>query len=81
MTPPSLRTRIRNGALAMLAIVLFLGALALPEVRRLGGAINETLYRNYDSIEASQHMHAAMWSLQLAERDGTLAAVLPSALA
>lgn len=81
MTPPKLRTRIRNGALAMLAIVLFLGALALPEVRRLGGAINETLYRNYVSIEASQHMHAAMWALQLAERDATVAAVLPSARA
>jgi NtrC-family two-component system sensor histidine kinase KinB len=65
----------------MLAIVLFLGALALPEVRRLGGAINETLYRNYVSIEASQHMHAAMWALQLTDRDGTVAAVLPSARA
>jgi len=81
MTPPRLRTRIRNGALAMLAIALFLGAFALTEVRRLGGAINETLYRNYVSIEAAQHMQAAMWALQLAARDRTLAAVMPSARA
>ena len=72
MTPPSLRNRIRNGTLAMLVVALALGALALPEVHQLGGAIRETLYRNYVSIEAAQHMHAALWRLQLALRDGTL---------
>jgi two-component system, NtrC family, sensor histidine kinase KinB len=76
MTPPSLRSRIRNGSLLMLAIVLALGILAVPTVHRLGGAIRETLYRNYASIEASQHMHAALYNVQLAQVSGTLPAVL-----
>jgi NtrC-family two-component system sensor histidine kinase KinB len=46
-------------------------------VHRLGGAIRRTLYRNYVSIEASQHMHAALWTLQLAAHDGRGAAVMP----
>ncbi len=79
MSPPSLRKRIRNGTLAMLAIAVALGALALPEVHRLGSAIRETLYRNYLSIEASQHMQAALWRTQLALHDGRLGAVLPTA--
>jgi len=78
MKPPSLRNRIRNGTLAMLLIALTLVALALPEVHRLGGAIGRTLYRNYLSIEASQHMHQALWNLQLAARTGDAAAVLPA---
>ena len=78
MSPPSLRNRIRNGTLAMLFIAVTLVALALPEVHRLGGAIRRTLYRNYVSIEAAQHMHAALWNLQLAERDGRAAAALPA---
>jgi len=77
MTPPKLRTRIRNGALAMLAVALSLGLLALPGVHQLGGAIRQTLYRNYLSIEAAQHMSAALWRLQLALRDGTVSATLP----
>jgi NtrC-family two-component system sensor histidine kinase KinB len=78
MSPPSLRNRIRNGTLAMLFIAVTLVALALPEVHRLGGAIRRTLYRNYVSIEAAQHMHAALWNLQLAERDGRAAVALPA---
>jgi two-component system, NtrC family, sensor histidine kinase KinB len=77
MSPPSLRTRIRNGTLLMLGIALVLGILAIPTVYRLGGAIRETLYRNYTSIEASQHMHAAIYNVQLAYATGTLAAALP----
>jgi two-component system, NtrC family, sensor histidine kinase KinB len=76
MNPPSLRNRIRNGTLAMLVIAVTLVALALPEVHRLGGAIRRTLYRNYLSIEAAQHMHAALWNLQIAAHDGRVAAVL-----
>ncbi|MBV8054586.1 MAG: PAS domain-containing protein [Deltaproteobacteria bacterium] len=76
MTPPSLRSRIRNGTLLMLAIALALGIFAVPTVHRLGNAIRETLYRNYTSIEASQHMHAALYNLQLAQANGTLAAAL-----
>src|SRR5215471_8063106 len=72
MSPLSLRIRIRNGVLLMLAMALALGALAVPTVHRLGRAIRETLYRNYVSIEASQHMHAALYNLQLAEANGTL---------
>jgi NtrC-family two-component system sensor histidine kinase KinB len=78
MSPPSLRNRIRNGTLAMLIIAVTLVALALPEVHSLGGAIRRTLYRNYVSIEAAQHMHAALWKLQVAAHDGHAAAVLPA---
>ncbi len=60
----------------MLAVALVLGGLALPGIQRLGGAIRETLHRNYVSIEAAQHMHRALWTLQLAEDDGTLASAL-----
>jgi NtrC-family two-component system sensor histidine kinase KinB len=77
MSPPSLRNRIRNGTLAMLGIAVTLVALALPEVHSLGGAIRRTLYRNYVSIEAAQHMQAALWNLQVAAHDGRAAAVLP----
>ena len=76
MRPPSLRTRIRNGTLLMLALALGLGAFAVPAVYRLGGTIREVLYRNYTSIEAAQHMHAALYAIQLAQSSGTLAAVL-----
>jgi len=78
MNPPSLRNRIRNGSLAMLVVALVLGALALPEVHQLGGAIRETLYRNYVSIDAAQHMHAALWRVEVAMRDGDTTAVLPA---
>jgi NtrC-family two-component system sensor histidine kinase KinB len=71
-----LASRIRNGSLLMLAIALILGVIALPRVYRLGGAIRATLYRNYVSIEAAQHMTAALDSTQLAQRDGTLPQVL-----
>jgi NtrC-family two-component system sensor histidine kinase KinB len=71
-----LSSRIRNGTLLMLAIALALGVLALPKVYSLGGAIRTTLYRNYISIEAAQHMTAALDATQLAQRDGRLKAVL-----
>lgn len=73
MRPTSLSKRIRNGSFLMLLIVLGLAAVALPQVYRLGGAIRETLHRNYVSIEAAQHMHSALSALELAQRDGTLA--------
>jgi len=76
MTPPSLRSRIRNGTLLMLALALALGIVAVPTVHRLGGAIRETLYRNYTSIEAAQHMHAALYNVQLASASGRLSAAL-----
>lgn len=76
-----MRTRIRNGTLLMLAITLALGAFALPTVHRLGGAIRETLYRNYISIEAAQHMHAALYTVQLAQSNGGVAQVAPSSRA
>src|SRR5690242_13957242 len=76
MRPRSLRNRIRNGALAMLVVAMVFGALALPQVDKLGGAIRQTLYRNYISIDASQHMHAALWRLELATHEGQTAAVL-----
>ena len=56
----SLRSRIRNGTLLLLALVIAFGAYALPRLSSLGGAIRETLYRNYISIEAGQNMHAAL---------------------
>jgi two-component system, NtrC family, sensor histidine kinase KinB len=78
MRPPSLSKRIRNGSLLMLLIALGLGTMSLPRVYRLGGAIRETLHNNYISIEAAQHMHTALYALQLAQREGTLAMALPA---
>src|SRR5208337_2732954 len=78
MKAPPLRSKIRNGTLIMLALAIVLGALALPGIYQLGGAIRDTLYRNYTSIDAAQHMHAALHALELAERDGELSAALPS---
>lgn len=74
--PPSLRSRIRSATLLLLVLVLGVGVYALPRVYRLGGAIRETLHRNYISIEAAQHMHTALRVLELAERDGRAAQVL-----
>jgi NtrC-family two-component system sensor histidine kinase KinB len=76
MKPPSLRSRIRNGTLLMLAIALGLGIFAVPTVHRLGGAIRQTLYRNYTSIEAAQHMQESLYNLQLAQATGNLGAAL-----
>ncbi len=70
MSTPSLRTRIRNISLILVILVIGLGLYALPRVYRLGTSIRETLHRNYISIEAAQHMHEALRTLQLAERDG-----------
>jgi NtrC-family two-component system sensor histidine kinase KinB len=75
----SLRSRIRNGTLLLLALVIALGAYALPRLNSLGSAIRETLYRNYISIEVGQHQHAALRQLQLAERDGKAREALPAA--
>jgi NtrC-family two-component system sensor histidine kinase KinB len=75
---PSLRSRIRNSILVLLALVVVVGAYALPRVYQLGSAIRETLYRNYVSIEAAQHMHEALRVLQLKERDGRAQEVLPA---
>jgi NtrC-family two-component system sensor histidine kinase KinB len=79
MNAPSLQRRIRNGTLLMLALVVLLGLYTLPRVYRLGGAIRQTLYQNYISIEAAQNMHAALNTLQVAEHDGRVKDVLPSA--
>jgi NtrC-family two-component system sensor histidine kinase KinB len=81
MSTPSLRTRIRNVSLLLVVLVIGLGLYALPRVYRLGTSIRETLYRNYISIEAAQHMHDALRVLQLAERDGHARDALPSARA
>lgn len=76
---PSLRSRIRNGTLLLVLLAVGLGAYALPRVYELGGAIRETLYRNYISIEAAQHMHGALHGLQVAELEGDAAKALPAA--
>jgi NtrC-family two-component system sensor histidine kinase KinB len=75
----SLRSRIRNSTLLLLALVIVLGAYALPRLNRLGGAIRETLYRNYLSIEVGQHQHEALRTLERAEHDGKTREVLPAA--
>lgn len=77
MSAPSLQSRIRDGTLLMLALVVGLGIFTLPRLYALGGAIRQTLYRNYVSIEAAQHMHATLAPLQIAEHAGNGAAVLP----
>jgi two-component system, NtrC family, sensor histidine kinase KinB len=79
MSTPSLQRQIRNGTLLMLALVVLLGIYALPRLYALGGAIRQTLYRNYVSIEAAQHMHATLADLQVAEHDGKGRAALPDA--
>jgi two-component system, NtrC family, sensor histidine kinase KinB len=79
MSAPSLRTRIRNGTLIMLALIVLLGVYTLPRLYSLGTAIRNTLYRNYLSIESAQHMHAALNRLELAERDGQAQQELPEA--
>ncbi|MGD0075947.1 MAG: ATP-binding protein [Candidatus Binataceae bacterium] len=75
---PPLRSKIRNGTLIMLALAIALGALALPGIYKLSGAIRETLHRNYISIEAARQMHTALYALQIAQRDGKLATALPA---
>jgi two-component system, NtrC family, sensor histidine kinase KinB len=76
MKPPSLRARIRNGTLLMLALTLVIGAFAVPAIHKLGGSIRQTLYRNYRSIEAAQQMHVALYELELGQLQGNLPAVL-----
>jgi two-component system, NtrC family, sensor histidine kinase KinB len=76
MKPPPLQTRIRNGTLLMLALTLAIGAFAVPAIHKLGGAIRETLYRNYRSIEAAQQMHTALYAVELGQLQGNLTAVL-----
>jgi two-component system, NtrC family, sensor histidine kinase KinB len=75
----SLRSRIRNGTLLLLALVIALGIYALPRLNSLGGAIRETLYRNYISIEVGQHQHETLRKLERAERDGKGRDAVPAA--
>src|SRR5260370_18135393 len=77
MSAPSLQRRIRNCTLLMAALVVLLGLYPLPRLYALGGAIRATLYRNYVSIEAAQHMHSALGKLQVAEHDGRAKESLP----
>ena len=77
MSAPSLRSRIRDGTLLTLALVVLLGLFTLPRLFQLGGAIRATLYANYVSIEAAQHMHASLTTLQVAEHDGRAKETLP----
>ncbi len=77
MKPRSLRSRIRWGTLGMLAIALAFGVVAIPTVYSLGRAVRATLYRNYVSIEAAQHMHTALYKVQLALMTGNLKTTLP----
>jgi len=76
MNPPPLRSRIRNGTLLLLVLTLIIGAFAVPEIHKLGGAIRQTLYRNYRSIEAAQQMHAALYAVELSQLQGKLPPVL-----
>jgi two-component system, NtrC family, sensor histidine kinase KinB len=75
---PPLRARIRNGTLFMLVLTLTIVGFAVPTVYRLSGSIRETLYRNYVSIEAAQHMHAMLYAVELAKLQGRLPVVLPA---
>jgi light-regulated signal transduction histidine kinase (bacteriophytochrome) len=43
----------------MLVLTLKIEAFAVPTIHKLGGSIRETLYRNYVSIEAAQHLTIA----------------------
>jgi two-component system, NtrC family, sensor histidine kinase KinB len=77
MTPPSsLRARIRNGFLLMLALALTIETFGVLTIHKLDRSIGGALYRNYVSIESAQHMHAAIYAAELAQVLGTLPAVL-----
>src|SRR5262249_40285019 len=77
--PPMLRNRIRLAQLLMFVLAVLLGAFTVPRVYELGAAIRGTLYRNYLSIEAAQHMRDALRLLELADHDGHAPAALPDA--
>src|SRR5262249_9227593 len=79
MKVPSLKSQIRNGTLLILLLLLLISAYALPRVYQLGGAIKQTLYRNYLPIECAQRMQAALRDLQLAERSAQAKQALPVA--
>ncbi len=63
----SLRSRIRLGALGLVILGLGLGVYAMPQIFKLGDAVERVLRANYSSIEAGMHMHAALHRLQIAE--------------
>ncbi len=70
MNPPLLKNRVRNATILLLLVLSAVSVFSVARLYRLGGAIRETLYRDYRGIEAGQQMHAALRLLQLAERDG-----------
>jgi len=67
---PSLRSRIRNATLLVLAMMLLLGLYEIPQIWELGGAVRSVLQNNYISILASRHMQGALRRLQVAELHG-----------
>jgi len=73
---PPLSASIRNGTLLMLALTMVTGAFAVPATHKLGGSIREALHRNYLSIEAAQHMHAALYAAELNQLQGHAPAVV-----
>jgi NtrC-family two-component system sensor histidine kinase KinB len=74
----SLRTRIRGGALGVLVLAVALGLYAMPRILELGRAVRAVLRENYISIQAGQHMHAALRRLQVAELHGDARPALAS---
>jgi NtrC-family two-component system sensor histidine kinase KinB len=75
--PPSLRGRIHNGTLLMLALTLIFGTFAVPTIHKLDRSIRGALYTDYVSIEAAQHMHSVLYGVELAQMFGTLSSALP----
>jgi two-component system, NtrC family, sensor histidine kinase KinB len=75
--PPSLRGRIHNGTLLMLALTLIVGTFAVPTIHKLDRSIRGALYTDYVSIEAAQHMHSVLYAAELAQMHGRLSADLP----
>ena len=67
---PSLRSRIRNGTLMVLAMMVLLGLYEIPQIWELGGAVRAVLQNNYISILAGRHMESALRRLQIAELRG-----------
>jgi NtrC-family two-component system sensor histidine kinase KinB len=76
MNAPSLRTRIRNGALMLLALAALLDLAILPRIYRLHQTIHENLYNKYRNIVVAQQIDHTLWQLQLAQRNGALPHVL-----
>jgi two-component system, NtrC family, sensor histidine kinase KinB len=74
---PSVRQRIRIGAVIVVAPIFLLALAALPRIWRLGDAVQDVLRENYISIQAGYQMLAALDSLRAAQLENQGEQALP----